>query len=55
MNTISPQWLKHFYEPWSDADLSQQLIFSESAAEKHMLEVEIKRREVEENDARTAG
>ena len=50
MNNISPQWLQHFYEPWSDADLSQQLIFSESVAEKHMLETEIKRREDESND-----
>ncbi len=55
MNNISPQWLQHFYEPWSDTDLSQQLIFSESVAEKHMLETEIKRREAEQNEQRTAG
>ena len=55
MNNISPQWLQHFYEPWSDADLSRQLIFTDNIAEKDMLEREIKRREEEQNDQRTAG
>lgn len=54
MSILSPQWLQHFYQFESTEELNMKLIFSESAAEKHMLEIEIKRREDEQNDERTA-
>jgi hypothetical protein len=54
-NILSQQWLQHYYEPWSIDDLNRQLMFTESLAEKHMLETEIKRRESEVHDERTAG
>lgn len=43
-NILSPQWLQHYYQFESIDDLQQKLVFTESAAEKHMLETEIKRR-----------
>lgn len=54
-NILSPQWLQHYYQFESIDDLQQKLVFTESAAEKHMLETEIKRRESEPHDERTAG
>ena len=52
---LSPQWLKDFYQFESTDELQRKFIFSNSPAEKHMLEVEMKRRKDEENDQRTAG
>lgn len=54
-NILSPQWLQHYYQFETIDDLQHKLVFTESAAEKHMLETEIKRRESEVHDERTAG
>ena len=55
MTYLSPQWLQHFYQFESTDELTRQLVFSESVAEKHALELELKRREDEANEQRTAG
>jgi hypothetical protein len=47
MNKLNPQWLQHFYQHETMEDLQSKLMFSESAAEKHMVDTEIKRREAE--------
>ncbi|OAS19280.1 hypothetical protein A8708_26585 [Paenibacillus oryzisoli] len=47
---LSPQWLKDFYHFESTDELQRNFVFSNSPAEKHMLETEIKRREAEANE-----
>lgn len=55
MNKLNPQWLQHFYQYESIEDLQTKLVFSDSVAEKYMVEMEIKRREGEQDEQRTAG
>lgn len=51
---LSPQWLKDFYQFEPTEELQRKFIFSNSPAEKHMLETEINRREDETHDERSS-
>ncbi|MEC0231149.1 hypothetical protein [Paenibacillus alba] len=55
MNGVSPQWLAHYYQHYTDEALKRELAFSVNKTEQHMLETELKRREAEANGERSAG
>ena len=55
MSIYSPEWLRYYFRAEEDEDLQLKLIFTNSEVERDMLDREIKRREDEANDQRTAG